>query len=70
MMAPQLHEAAHAGAGQFVAAKVNTDVLPDLAARFQISGIPTLIVFKAGRIAARQSGAMQGAMIKRFVEAA
>jgi thioredoxin 2 len=70
MMAPQLHEAAQAGAGHFVAAKVNTDQLPDLAARFQISGIPTLILFKNGRIAARQSGAMQAAMIKRFVEAA
>lgn len=68
MMAPQLHQAAEEGTGQFVAAKVNTDQLPDLAARFQITGIPTLILFKGGRIAARQSGAMPAAMIKRFVE--
>ena len=68
MMAPQLHQAAEEGAGKFIAAKINTDELPDLAARFQISGIPTLILFKDGRIAARQSGAMPAPMIKRFVE--
>jgi thioredoxin-like negative regulator of GroEL len=47
---------------------VNTGDLPLLAERFQISGIPTLIFFKDGRIAARQSGAMPAAMITKFVE--
>ncbi|HSU57346.1 MAG TPA: thioredoxin [Candidatus Dormibacteraeota bacterium] len=66
MMAPQLHQAAAESAGQFVAAKVNTEELPALAERFQITGIPTLILFRDGRIATRQSGAMASAMIKRF----
>jgi thioredoxin 2 len=70
MMAPQLHMAAQEGAGKFIAAKVNTGDLPGLAARFQISGIPTLILFKDGRIVARQSGAMPAAMITKFVEQA
>ena len=68
MMGPQLHTAAQEGAGKFIAAKVNTEELPGLAERFQISGIPTLILFKNGRIAARQSGAMLAAMIKKFAE--
>jgi thioredoxin 2 len=68
MMGPQLYQAAQEGAGSFIAAKVNTDEVPGLAERFQITGIPTLILFKNGRIVARQSGAMQAAMIKRFVE--
>ena len=66
MMAPQLHQAAAESAGQFIAAKVNTEELPALAERFQITGIPTLILFKDGKIAARQSGAMPAAMLKRF----
>ena len=39
-------------------AKLNTEAEPDVAARFGIRGIPTLIAFKDGREAARQSGAM------------
>src|SRR3954466_6514835 len=42
MMAPQLHQAVQEGAGEFIAAKVNTDELQGLASRFQITGIPTL----------------------------
>ena len=67
MMAPEFHKAAAEGAGEFVAVKVNTEHLPELAARFQISGIPTLMVFKGGRIAARKSGAMPAAMIKNMM---
>ncbi len=69
MMGPQLHQAAGEGAGQFIAAKVNTDQLHEVAEQFQISGIPTLILFKGGKEVARQSGAMPAALIKRFVEA-
>jgi thioredoxin 2 len=68
MMGPQLHIAAQAGAGKFIAAKVNTDQVPALTERFQISGIPTLMLFKEGRIAARQSGAMPAATIQKFAE--
>jgi len=70
MMGPQLHQAAAEGAGQFVAAKVNTEHSPELAERFQISGIPTLILFKGGKEVARQSGAMPAPMIRKFVQSA
>lgn len=70
MMAPGLKKAAEAGAGKFIVAKVNTEVLPDLAVRFQITGIPTLILFKEGKIVARQSGALPEPMIRKFVEQA
>ena len=70
MMAPQLYQAAQEGAGEFVAAKVNTQDLPQVVERFQITGIPTLILFKNGRIAARKSGAMPAEMLKQFVEQA
>ena len=39
-------------------AKINTEDEPDLAARFNIRSIPTLILFNKGRELARQPGAM------------
>jgi thioredoxin 2 len=39
-------------------AKINSDEEPALSSRFNIRGIPTLLVFKGGNEVARQSGAM------------
>ena len=49
MLAPVLDELATDQAGQAVVAKVNIDDAPELAARFGITSIPTLIVFKNGQ---------------------
>ncbi|KAF0172919.1 MAG: thioredoxin 1 [Limisphaerales bacterium] len=49
MLAPVLEEVAGEHAGRAVIAKVNIDESPALAARFGITAIPTLIVFKASR---------------------
>jgi len=38
--------------------KVNTESNPDLAGRYGIRSIPTMVLFKGGKEAARQSGAM------------
>ena len=43
--------------------KVNVDEEPNLAARFQIMSIPTLMVFKNGQIANQALGAMPKAQI-------
>jgi len=67
MMAPELAKVAESMRGQWLVTKVDTEVAPDLAERFQISGIPTLMVFKGGRIVGRKSGAMPAAMIQQFV---
>lgn len=48
MIAPVLDELAAEQAGQAVVAKVNIDDAPELAARFGVRSIPTLIVFKNG----------------------
>jgi hypothetical protein len=39
-------------------AKVDTEAVPNLGARFNIRSIPTLALFKGGREIARQAGAM------------
>ncbi len=58
MVAPELEKLSAQRSGSTIVAKVNTDALPELSARFGISTIPTLILFRAGREAKRISGAM------------
>jgi len=58
MMAPAYEQAAAQLAPGVRLAKLNTEAEPDIAARFGIRGIPTLIAFRNGREVARQSGAM------------
>ena len=50
-------------------AKLDTESAPQIAQRFNIRSIPTLILFKDGREAARQSGAMGRADIVRWTRA-
>jgi thioredoxin 2 len=64
MVAPELEEVARHKAGAVIVAKLNTDAVPSVASRFQISGIPTMVLFKNGQEATRQSGAMQAQAIE------
>jgi thioredoxin 2 len=57
-------------AGQFVLAKVNTEEVPSLAARFRITAIPTMTLFRNGLEMARQAGAMPAPQIRKFIEQA
>jgi thioredoxin 2 len=50
-------------------AKLDTEAEPDLAARFGIRSIPTLIAFRGGREVARQSGALDARAIANWAEA-
>jgi thioredoxin 2 len=68
MMAPVLDRAAPAYATRLQIGKVNTDEHPELAGRYGIQGIPTLILFQHGREIARQSGVLDGAALSRFIE--
>jgi thioredoxin 2 len=69
MVAPELAKVAAEGAGRWLVAKVNTEELPGLAQRFNVSAIPTLALFKAGQEAARKAGAMPAAAIRQFIAA-
>jgi len=66
MVAPELEKVA--GGGRWIVAKVNTEVLPDLAQRFRISGIPTMVLFRGGVEVGRRSGAMPAQAIRQFIE--
>jgi thioredoxin 2 len=70
MMAPVLDRAAAERATSLRVAKVNTDEQPQLAARFGIRSIPTLILFRDGHELARQAGAVDGASLARWLQRA
>src|SRR5438045_715435 len=56
MAAPQVQQAAAAMAGQAVVLKVDTDRHPELAAQFQVAGIPNFLVMKDGQVVHQQAG--------------
>jgi thioredoxin len=58
MMAPSVDRLARETVGSALIAKLDTDASPRTAQQFQIRGIPTSIVFRGGREAARQAGAV------------
>jgi thioredoxin 2 len=51
-------------------AKLDTEAQPQVAGRFNIRSIPTLILFQQGREVARQSGALNAAQLRQFVDGA
>jgi thioredoxin 2 len=63
MVAPELEKLAAQRQGSAVVAKIDTDAQPELSARFGISSIPTLILFRDGREAKRVAGAMPASAI-------
>jgi thioredoxin 2 len=66
-LAPELERLARDHAGKALVAKVDTEALPDVAGRFGIRSIPTLILFRAGAEATRVSGLMPAEEIARRV---
>lgn len=57
MIAPALDELAAEADGRYTIAKLNIDENPQTAAQFQVQSIPTLLVFKNGRLVDRIVGA-------------
>jgi thioredoxin 2 len=62
-VAPELAKIAGERAGKVVVAKVDTEALQQVAARYGIRSIPTMILFKGGKEAKRVSGAMPASAI-------
>ena len=68
MIAPILDEVASAYEGKLQVAKMNVDENRDVPAKFGIRGIPTLMVFKGGQLAATKVGAMSKAQLTAFID--
>ncbi|NDR59577.1 thioredoxin TrxC [Aliiruegeria sabulilitoris] len=66
-MAPQFAQVARALRGTARFAKVDTQSNPDATVRYNIRGIPLLILFQDGREVARLSGARPAGQIETFI---
>ena len=67
-IAPTLDELATAYDGKLQIAKVNVDENRAVPAKFGIRGIPTLMIFKDGQLAATKVGAMSKAQLTAFID--
>ena len=68
MIAPILDELAIEYAGKIKICKVDVDGSPESAAKFNVRGIPTLLVFKNGAVEATKVGALSKGQLTEFVD--
>ena len=68
MMAPILKQLKDAIGEDATILKVDVDKNPALAGSYNISGVPTLILFKAGKVLWRQSGVVAANHLKNIID--
>ena len=69
MIAPTVEELAKEYAGKIKVMKLNTDENPDVASKYKIMGIPTIIFIKNGQEADRLVGAVPKPQLKAKIDA-
>ncbi|TSJ88863.1 thioredoxin TrxA [Gilliamella apicola] len=68
MVAPILEEISQEYGDKIIIAKLNVEQNPNIAPKFGIRGIPTLLIFKNGEVVATQVGALSKAQLKAFID--
>ena len=68
MIAPILDEVSASYKDKLQIAKMNVDENRDIPAKFGIRGIPTLMLFKGGQLAATKVGALSKAQLTAFLD--
>jgi thioredoxin 1 len=68
MIAPILDDVAKSYAGKLTVAKLDIDANPGVPAKYGIRGIPTLILFKGGEVAAQKVGALSKSQLTAFID--
>ncbi len=67
MIAPMLKDLAKDYKDRLKVAKINVDNEPDLAVRFNIQSIPTLLIFKGGKVVKQHIGAVPRHVLDKLV---
>jgi thioredoxin 1 len=67
-IAPALDEIAAEMTGKVTVAKINIDENPETPMKYGVRGIPTLILFKNGQVAATKIGALPKGKLHEWVE--
>jgi thioredoxin 2 len=70
MAAPEVARTAAEMAGQAVVVKVDTERHPELAARYQVRGIPNFAVFSQGRLVQQQAGVVGHQQMESWLRSA
>jgi thioredoxin 1 len=70
IIAPFLEELAADMAGKVTVAKINIDENPNTPMKYGVRGIPTVMLFKGGQVAATKIGALPKSKLYQWVEAA
>ena len=68
IIAPFLEELATDMEGKVTVAKVNIDEIPQTPMKYGVRGIPTVILFKDGQVAATKIGALPKSKLYEWVE--
>ncbi len=68
MIAPFLEDLAADKDGKLTVAKVNIDENPKSPMKYGVRGIPTMILFKSGQVAATKIGALPKSKLYEWVE--
>ena len=68
MIAPILEEAASEYVDKMSVVKLNVDESPNIAQKFGIRSIPTLMIFKDGAVQAQKLGAMSKSQLTEFLD--
>jgi thioredoxin 2 len=70
MAAPEFERTAAHMAGRAVVVKLDTERCPEVAARFNVRGIPNFMVFYGGRPVMQQAGLVQHEQMENWLKSA